>query len=1091
MNIFISKLAHLAAKLMILFLGMAFFTGCSDKQVMVKLDPLKTSVTFANVVEDRADLNIIEYLYFYDGGGVAIGDINNDGLEDIYFTANQNPDALYLNLGDMKFKDISESSGISDRSTWSNGVVMADINADGLLDIYVSTVANYKNLDGHNLLYLNNGNNTFTESSKKVGLDFSGYSTHSSFFDYDRDGDLDLFILNHSIHKDVRLKAAGNGFDSLAGDRLFESKVGEGNLWFEDVTAKAGIYSNSQGYGLGVVTSDINQDGWMDIYVGNDFHEDDYLYINQKNGTFKDLRTRYLNHTSRSTMGVDVADLNGDSYFDIFAVDMLPEGPQILMSSGGEDNNQLAELKLMLGYGHQLSRNVFQLNNQNRFFSDLALLTDTYATDWSWAVLLQDYDNDGLTDIFITNGIYKRPNDLEYISLLNNVFLDQHDELMQDTLEKRLIESMPILKISNYLYQNEGGLEFKNVTEDWGLDDPTCSNGAIYADLDNDGDLDLVINNLNSTASIYENRSDKIFDHHYFQLKLTGDSLNPYAIGAKVKIWYNGQSQTKEITTSRSFQSSPSAKLHFGLGSNTKVDSMLIQWPDGSLQRQFNITGDKLYNIKKSAIYNGNFAPDQGLEKFQYLNFEHRENIFKDYEKDRLIPEKLSTEGPAVVAGDFNGDGLNDIFLGGARGQASVIFLNSSTGFEKREIPVFENHRSMEDVDALAFDYDKDGDDDLYVVRGGNDHDQGSYLLGDVLYLNDGKANFQESGIDLPKTNGSCVTGADYDNDGDIDLFVGSRSVPFSYGASPISYLLENQDGKSFEVVKEWKMGMVTDAIWNDYDGDGFIDLIIAGDWMPITLLKNQKGLGFVDKTDETGLGQSNGMWNSLELADADGNGTLDIIAGNLGRNSKLKASMDAPVTLYLDDFDKNGKKDPVIFYYKSGEYIPIAERDELISQLPYLEKRFPDYKSFSNVRSIHQLTGKHENEIDEIKYLFELNSAVFLNKDGKFTKHELPIEAQLSPINDSFTTDVNGDGTKDILFVGNFFGPVSVFGRYDANAGAILTGTGEGMFQFGGFLPIQFDMEYRRIINIDSGEFVAVPNGGNPIILSNIAAKK
>lgn len=1057
--------------------------GCRKvENKMARLPSSATGIDFVNALDPAGDLNIIKYLYYYNGGGVAVGDINNDGLEDLFFTANQGEDQLYLNTGNLQFRNITRSSGITNhQASWSNGAVFADVNGDGWEDIFVCKVGNYLFLQGHNLLYLNNQDNTFSEVAVDVGLAFSGFSTQASFFDYDRDGDLDMYLMNHAVHTTRSYQDASTRQipDPLAGDRLYRNQLVESDsLYFHDVTREAGIFSSAQGYGLGLVTSDINQDGWMDIYVGNDFHEDDYLYLNQKDGTFKESRSQMINHTSRFTMGVDIADVNGDTHPDIFSLDMLPRNEQILMKSGGEDNNKVTEVKLKFGYGHQYARNAFQLNTGAGTFSEVALLTDTYATDWSWSVLLQDFDNDGHKDIFITNGIYKRPNDLDYINFLSTLDMTLVSDKNQDSLDQVLIQRMPTLKIPNYMFKNKGGLRFEEVSRVWGLGEPSYSNGAAYADLDNDGDLELVINNVNSEAFIYQNN----FSSHYLQIKLEGDRFNSQALGSTVKAWYGGRVATGEVVSSRGFQSAPTKRLHFGLGDETRVDSLTIHWPDGTVRKLGSLRADSLYTIRKESSDAFTLANNDKI-RLSYLEPGIVENDYRDYDKETLIPEKLSTEGPAAVAADFNGDGMEDLFLGTPRGQHHLLYLQTKEGLGQQAKTTFTNSDQLEAVDAAAFDFDDDGDLDLYVVHGGNDYPYDSPYFEDALYLNDGKANFEKAELTLLTINGSCVVPGDYDNDGDPDLFVGGRSVPGGYGLIPESLLLENKEG-TLKVARVLTPGMVTDAAWHDFDGDGDLDLFVVGDWMPVTGLRNDGNGDFIDITHDIGLGSSHGMWNNILITDVNQDGQKDIVLGNLGLNSKFKASPEQPVTLFLDDFDRNGQPDPIIFYYINGSKIPFASRDELAAQLPYLKKDFLSYSVFSQTRTLKGLTGKDEREVTQVNYLHDLSSGILLWQNGKYVKRDFPLQAQFSPINDLLATDLDGDGHKDLIYVGNFFGAVTSVGRYDASPGGVLKGTGDGKYAFVGFLPLEFDKEYRKVISLNSDKFVMVPNSGKPVLI-------
>lgn len=1048
------------------------------------LPPEQTGVHFSNDLDPTGDINIIEYLYFYNGGGVAVGDINNDGLDDLFFTANLGENKLYLNKGGLQFKDITESAGILNLKDWSTGVSMADVNGDGLLDIYVCKVGEYKTLKSTNQLFINNGDLTFTESAKQVGLNFSGFSTQSTFFDYDRDGDLDMFLMNHAVHTARSYAPVGSRYeaDPLAGDRLFQNQLSQGEFRFVDVSAEAGIFSSPQGYGLGLVAADVNQDGWVDIYVGNDFHEDDYLYINQKDGTFEESLASFINHTSRFTMGVDIADVNGDSFVDIFSLDMLPADNQILMKSGGEDGNKVTEIKMKFGYKDQYARNAFQINNQNQYFSDVALLTETYATDWSWSVLLQDYDNDGLSDIYITNGIYKRPNDLDYINFLSNINLTNRNDAVQDSLEKVLIETMPTLRIPNYMFANKGNLSFIDVGEKWGVNTPSYSNGAAYSDLDNDGDLDLVVNNINSPAFIYENRTDTLLDHHYLKIQLRDSGNNRFQMGADIYVFAGAKTWRRELLTTRGFESSVSPVAHFGLGKIKKLDSVKVNWPNGQAQIIRNLEVDRTvvieFSPEKSVAQVPQVAYKMDLSR---LDFKHEENLYHDYDKEGLIPEQLSTEGPALVVADFNGDGLSDVYVGGGRDQVAGFFEQSKTEkFTKRNIPVFADDMAYEDVDAAAFDFDNDGDLDLYVVSGGNDREDGSVMLMDRLYLNEG-GSFTRLEINLPATNGGVVAVSDFDNDGFKDVFVGGRSVPGAYGLMPYSYLLKNEEGKGFSEKKKWQVGMVTSAVWADLNHDGFEDLIVAGDWMPISVYENQEGEAYDNKTETYGLGETSGMWNSLLLADINQDGEMDLLAGNQGLNAKIKASVSRPATLYLDDFDRNGQLDPIIFYWKGASSIPFASKDQLVGQMPYLKKKFLSYSDYAQLRSVEELTGLPEDQIALRYQITEVRSGVFIRNGAQFDFKPFPVSAQKSSVEDVVVWSV--EGNINLMYVGNFFGSVTSVGKFDGNPGGLLKYENADFKDVSTTPLLPFDKEYRHIEVLGNGNFVVLPNKDYPII--------
>lgn len=1045
-----------------------------------------SGIHFSNNLSHTDELNIIEYLYYYNGGGVAVGDINNDGLDDIYLTANQSSDKLYLNLGNLKFKDITSAAGINVDSTWSSGVTMEDINNDGLLDIYVSKVSGYKTLTGHNMLYLNQGDNHFVESAKDYGLDFSGLSTQASFFDYDNDGDTDVYLMNHSIHtpRSYGTIEKRKQHDSLAGDRLYENKLEEGVKKFEDVTNASGIYSSALGYGLALSTADINDDGLLDIYVGNDFHENDYLYINQGDKSFIESSTDFLTHTSRFTMGVDIADINNDLKADIFSLDMMPFDHEIFLKSAGEDSDKISRIKENYGYNTQYARNAFQLNRDNRSFSEIALMTNTYASDWSWSSLIQDFDNDGLNDIYVTNGIYKRPNDLNYINYISSVDFAKYDRTKQNGIEKELIATMPTVHIPNIIYRNEGNLNFSQLSETAGLK-PSYSNGAAYSDFDNDGDLDIIVNNLNEQASLLENKSNAASKNNYIAFRVSGNASFANTNGTKIQVYAQDQTFVKQLNVNRGFQSASTRQLHFGLGPISQIDSIEIIWLDGKKQGLNALTLNQIHTIKRDSLLTevASKANQNALEP-KTFPFYHIENNFIDYDRETLMPEKLSAEGSAVVHQDFNGDGLRDIFIGGSKSQTPSLYIQQKNGsYQQDKNSGFARDLLYEDTDATAIDIDKDGDLDLYVTSGGNVQIEGNPNQEDRVYINNGDAKFIRLNTDLFRENGGSVSSGDFDGDGYDDLFIGNRSIPGAYGLSPFSYILKNTGKNGFSMVKKFRFGLVTDSQWADINGDDLLDLVVVGDWMPITIYINQGDSNFVNETKKYGLENSNGMWNSVLVTDIDQNGTNDIIGGNVGLNSKFKASKEKPLTLYLDDFDGNNNPDPIIFYDFFGNQVPFASRDKLIDQLPSLKKKFLDYEEFAKITTIESLTGKQEKDILEIKNVAELRSMLYLNKGETFESIPLPKKAQMSTIED-LHVDYSNDKVR-LVFVGNYLDYTTELGKSSSNSGGVLQYTKKKGFSDFTYLPIPVALNARKLIRLDNGEFLVISSNDKSYVFN------
>ncbi len=1030
------------------------------------LSPNTTGVSFVNQLPENPDFNIINYLYYYNGGGVAVGDVDGDGLQDLYFTANLGPNKLYRNKGNYQFEDITNEAGVVDSVGWKTGVTMADVNGDGHVDIYVSGIE-YLTMHGRNVLYINNGNATFTDRTREYGLEHAGYATQSVFFDYDGDGDLDMYLLDNSTHTQRAIEAQGTRVAKSArtGDHLFRN---DGNR-FTDVTEAAGIRDGVDGYGLGVVASDLNDDGCLDLYVANDFQGDDYLWMNNCNGTFTESLTKSIGHTSRFSMGVDAADFNNDGRPDIVSLDMLPEREEILKSSANAESFNLYHMRLEAGYHPQYARNALQLNRGRGKFSEIGYLAGVSATDWSWAALFADLDNDGGKDLFITNGIYRRPNDMDYISYVGNEAVQA--SLAEGINEKNisLLKKMPQIALPNYAYRNNGDLTFTNVTEAWGLAQPGFSNGAVYVDLNNSGALDLVVNNINAPASIYRNGGRGVNANSFLTIGLRGSGGNTAGIGTKVIVKTGDKRQLLEQAPTRGFLSSVEPRLHFGLGQSKQIDSLIVIWPDRRFQVLTNVPVNRAMVLSQSdASGRYNYQARSALEPISTstrrsffsdvssrlgAGFKHQENAFFDYNRESLIPHLLSTEGPALAVGDLNGDGLDDIFVGGAKWQAGKLFVQQRDGaFRASAQPAIAADSAAEDVDAVFFDANGDGSQDLFVVSGGNEFWGDAEQLRSRLYTNDGRGNFTRPASAVPDffENGSSVTVGDFNADGRPDLFVGSRVVSRSYGLIPKSHLLENDGtGRFTDVTLEKapglsEAGMVSSATWLDYDHDGKLDLVVVGEWMPVRVFHQENG-NLVDRTKEVGLADTNGWWNSVQAVDLRGNGRADLVLGNLGLNSYLRASRKEPARLYVGDFNHTGGLEQILTFYKNGVSYPVAGRDELVRKIPSLGGKYPSYASFGASR-IEDIFPAADLKSARVREAYNFASSIARNNgNGTFTLEQLPVEAQIAPIYASLAGDFDGDGRTDLLVGGNFYGVSPVIGRYDASYGLMLRGGAEG----------------------------------------------
>lgn len=1040
-------------------------TAESRESMFTELSPATTNIDFRNTLTQTEDFNIIEYLYFYNGGGVSAGDINNDGLIDLYFTSNQGENKLYLNKGNFVFEDITRSAGVGGVGNWKTGTTMADVNGDGYLDIFVCGVGNYKKFDGRNQLFINNGDMTFTDRSKEYGLAFQGFSTQAAFFDYDNDGDLDMYLLNHSVHttRSYGHSRLRHQSDVLAGDKLYRNElVPSGKPRFTQVTARAGIYSSQIGYGLGVAVSDVNNDGYADIYVSNDFHENDYLYINQRDGTFVETVSKSLPHVSRFSMGNDIADINNDGRFDIMVLDMLPREESIIKTTAGEEPYDIYQFKLRFGYHHQFSRNTLQLNRGidgygKVLFSDVAAFAGVEASDWSWAPLLADFDNDGYKDIFIANGIVTRPNDLDYINFISS------DTARQNYDYEAFIRNMPSGKVANMFFRNQGGFHFEDVSSKWAQPRSNISTGAAYADLDNDGDLDLIVNNINEHASIYRNNSSR--EGNWLQVEFQGDAGNRFGIGAKVLVYTQDNVIVHEQFLTRGWESSVSPVMHIGVGDGT-VDSVTVIWPGGNYQTiKSDLQNRRIRVAHSHAVVQWDYRPEAQSTLFRRKEgpFEHKEDDFNAFNGEKLIPHMVSTQGPRLAVADVNGDGLEDFFVGGAAGQAGELFLQRRAGgFVSSSQQALAIDSASEDTGSVFFDADGNGTQDLLVVSGGQRFTGTDRRLGPRLYLNDGQGNFTRASSSLPElfVDASCVEVADIDADADADIFIGGRVVAGEYGRAPRSYLLINKGkgrfaDESFRLAatgERANLGMVTDACWDDINGDGRLDLIVVGEWMPITVLVQNADGNFANRTAEYGLAKTAGWWNVLHRADVDADGDMDFLAGNLGKNSRLRPTSAEPVSLYVGDMDGNGGTDHLLTYYNSGVSHPFISRDQLVKQVPSFRRDFLKYSTFRHVKR-EQIIPPFETGNYLVLHVDMFSSVLLKRQGGRLVISELPADVQLFPVFGFEDGDFDGDKNTDLLAVGNLSAVQPDLGRYDAGYGLMLSGDGAG-----GFKPVPLE---------------------------------
>lgn len=1023
-----------------------------------------TGISFTNAVQDGAKENSFLFRNFYNGGGVGIGDINNDGLPDVLFTSNAGENKLYLNKGAFKFEDITRRSGMKQDSMWNTGVSFVDINADGWLDIYLCSSGHMSTGHRKNKLYINNHNETFTESAAAYGLDISGYATQVSFFDYDLDGDLDMFLINNSPIPVNQLGYSNRRdlFESQwpvapflkgGGDHLFRNDEGH----FKEVTKEAGIHGSLISFGLGVSVADINGDAWPDVYVSNDSYERDYLYINQRNGTFKDETEEWLQHTSFSSMGTDIVDINNDGYPDMFTTDMLPRDDYRLKTTGSFDNIDLYRSKIKAGLYHQFVQNCLQLNTGAGKFSDIAFYSNVQATDWSWGALMFDADNDGWNDIFVCNGVARDVTNLDFMDFFANEVNQKMVLTGKKESVEELVKRIPLTPLPNKAFRNTGHLTFTDAEQDWGLDQPSFSNGAAYGDLDGDGDLDLIVNNINQPAFIYRNRSAEEKKTNQVSILLKGTGKNTFAIGSKINLYIGNQVLSRELIPCRGFQSSVDYRTIVGLGNHQQIDSLKIIWPNRTYSVFTHPAINTLLTYQQPAtgpvVQDNPFVKAPVLEQTNEPFDPHREDDYVDFYQEREVPEMLSRQGPTAAVADVNGDGLQDVYICGAAGQGGQLYMQSAAGsYVKKPQKGFEQFADFEDVSALFFDCDGDGDMDLFVGSGGNNHTAGSRELQNRLYKNDGKGNFTIDVDALPNSgmnNGLAVAG-DFDEDGDLDLFVGSRSMPQVYGATPDSYILINNGKGKFTDIAAARnkdiaaIGMVSGAVWQDVTGDGKKDLVITGEWMAPHIFSFRQDR-FVEV--KSNLNNLHGWWQTIASADLNGDGRMDLILGNIGENFYLRPDKDHPVKIWINDFDHNGSIDKLLTRTIDEKDMPVFLKRDMEDQLPVLKKQALKHGDYAT-KSIQQLLPQEELKNSIVKQFNYPASCIAINEgNGKFGIRPLPAPVQFSSVNAILCKDMNGDGKPDLVLGGNNFGFLPQFCRLDASYGHLLTNDGRGNF--------------------------------------------
>ena len=1041
---------------LLLFLLISCSRPAKERTLFEAVDPDHSNITFSNQLTESRQLNILTFEYFYNGGGVGIGDFNNDGLNDIFFTGNMVSNRLYLNKGNLVFEDITGHAGILRKDKWASGVSVVDINQDGWLDIYVCYAGPYLEPERRaNELYINQGNNTFTEQARQYGLDDTGHSVQAAFFDYDRDGDLDMYLLTNITDETgpnvIRPKRIHG--EMINTDRLYRNN---GNATFTDVSQQAGI--TIEGYGLGVSIVDINRDGWPDVYVSNDYLSNDLLYINKGNGSFEDHAGQYFKHTSYSAMGNDVADFNNDGLADIISVDMLPPDNKRQKLMFGSTNYDRFQSEMQYGYAPQYMRNTLQLNrglcDSSVMFSEIGQLAGVAATDWSWSPLFADLDNDGWKDLFITNGYPRDITNRDFVNYRANEFIRSGNNPSSIDDLYQLLQSLDGAHRPPFVFRNMSDLTFSDLSTSWGFTTPSYAAGAAYSDLDNDGDLDIITNNTNAAALLYRNNASVNENSHFIDIQLKGPKGNIEGLGTTINVYHNGATQYFEHYNSRGYQSSVDPRIHIGLGRVTTIDSIRIDWPDGRSELKKNVSAGQVLVVSYADSKPvSSVKPKVAQPEFHRANkectiqFKHEETHYADFKIQPLLPHKLSEEGPEITVGDINNDGLEDFFVGGAFKQSGVFFIQKKDGtFQKKQLTTETKYE--EDTGCLLFDADNDNDLDLYIVSGGNEFENNSKYYNDRLYFNEGNGDFtlRKEALPLLPFSGSCVVAADYDKDGDLDLFVGGRHTPQQYPLSGRSYILNNEGGRFREVTDAVApqlkdIGMVTCALWTDYNNDNNIDLVIAGEWMPITFFENHDGKLTLTGTVEN----SSGWWNSIASADFDRDGDVDFVLGNLGLNSRYKASDQQPVGIYTGDVNQDKSIDGIMSIYIGGENRPAHPRDDLLTQVTSFKKKFPSYSSYAEAK-MDDITGHGAEEMLKAQTL----ASGYLENKGKghWQLKALPMQVQFAPVYGIVAGDFTGDGLEDVILSGNSYAPDVLTGRYDAFKGLLLAGDGRGNFR-------------------------------------------